>query len=201
MSTRRRTAWSRAAVAIAAAGMLAAGGLISANASSAAPSLGALRSALGDQQARQRSLSTSIDRLDGLISTLDSQIALVQQRAAAVAGQLARDRVQLARVGASLARERALLARLRRRLAVARRILARQLVSGYESNRPDLVSVVLNADGFNQLLDELSYLGQAEHQQQSIIAIVRAARAQADAAALRLTALQSSDRRLTADTE
>ncbi|MHB1569353.1 MAG: transglycosylase family protein [Solirubrobacteraceae bacterium] len=201
MSIRRRTPWSRIAAAAAAVALLAALALVRAHTSSAAPSLGSLRSALQGQQARQRSLSASISRLNGLIGSLDSQISLVQQRAAVVATQLANDRAKLAKVGTQLTRERALLVRLRQRLALAQSILRRQLVAGYESSQPDLVSVVLDANGFTQLLDELQYLGQAEHRQQSIIVITRNAKAQADSAARQLASLQSTDRQLAAQTQ
>ncbi|HLH65856.1 MAG TPA: transglycosylase family protein [Solirubrobacteraceae bacterium] len=175
--------------------------LVWAHDSRADPSLGSLRSALAGQRARERSLSASISRLDGAIASLDGQISLVRRRAAAVASQLAADRGALARVSVALARERALRARLELRLARARAILASQLVSGYESARPDLMSVVLQANGFSQLLDELVYLGAAENRQQSIILITRAARAQADAATRALAALDRSDRLLAAETE
>ena len=201
MSIRRRTPWSRLAAALAAVAVLAAIALAGPRASAAAPGLGSLRSALSGQQARQRSLSASISRLDGLISSLDSQISLVQERAAAVATQLAGDRAKLTKVGGELIRERQRLVILRRRLAQAQEILRRQLVSGYESSQPDLVSVVLDANGFTQLLDALQYLGQAERRQQSTIVFTRTAKAQADAAARQFASLQSTDRQLTAATE
>jgi hypothetical protein len=63
------------------------------------------------------------------------------------------------------------------------------------------MSVVLNADGFNDLLDQIAFLGRAEQQQQTIIAITRTAKAQADQAARRLAALQATDRQITQRTE
>ena len=161
-----------------------------------AAGLGQLQSQLGAEQARSQTLSASITRLDGLISSLSSQIALVQGRETAVADALASDQAKLAAVGARLTRERARLAMLRRRLAFARILLARQLVSGYESQKPDLVSVVLSAHGFTDLLEQLDFLGRAEHQQQTIITLTRQARAQATAAATRLAALERTDRQV-----
>src|SRR5450755_431273 len=107
-----------------------------------AAGLGQLQSQLGAQQARSESLSAGITRLNGLIASLSSQIALVRRREAAVADALAADRAKLAAVRVALTRERARLALLRRRLAFARVLLSRQLVSGYEAQKPDLVSVV-----------------------------------------------------------
>ena len=52
---------------------------------------------------------------------------------------------------------------------------------------PDVVSVILNAHGFNDLLEQLNFLGRAKHQQQSIISVTQAAKEAADAAVKRLT--------------
>ena len=156
-------------------------------------SLSQLGSQLGQQQARQNSLSASLSRLTGVISSLDNQISLIQTREAAVRVALANDRVVLARTQLSLARERARLAVLQARLAHARMILSRQLLAGYETDKPDLVSVVLESHGFNDLLNKLDFLHLAQSQQQSIISITRTAKAEAAAAAAKLVKLERSD--------
>ncbi len=163
-----------------------------------ADTLGQLNSQLGQEQARQQHLNSSLGSLSGLISSLDSQISLVQSREAAVQQQLASDRGELARVSESLKRERALVVKLRRRLARGRMLLSRQLVSSYEGGSPDLVTVVLNATGFNQLLEQIAFLNRAENQQQAIITITRRDKQAADNAAARLAKLESKDRRITA---
>jgi len=108
------------------------------------------------------------------------------------------DRAALARATAALNREQVVVHRLRKRLAWARMLLSRQLVSGYEGGRPDLVSVVLNSNGFSNLLEQINFLGQAERQQQTVIAITRLAKRQADASAARLVKLQTNDRQIAA---
>jgi septal ring factor EnvC (AmiA/AmiB activator) len=196
-SRRTRTVSLRLVAASALLGFaLAAMGTVSLS-SAASPSLGQLHSQLGQQQARQQSLAASLNTLDGLISSLDSQITLVENRESAVREALSNDRVTLARVQQSLARERRLLARLRTRLARARASLSRQLVSSYESDKPDLVSVVLEARGFADLLDQIDFLRQAERQQQSTIVTTRDAKAQADRAAQQLGKLEITDRQIT----
>lgn len=164
------------------------------------PNVGQLTSQLGQVQSRQHSLSTGIATLSGLISSLDSQIALVQRREAAVRAELDRDHAALAVAHAALVREKRLVVLLRARLAHARFLLARQLVSSYEADRPDLISVVLGAHGFTDLLEQLDFLRLAEQQQQSIITITRTAKAQADAATRRLAKLEATDRAITAAT-
>src|SRR5262249_15901637 len=63
--------------------------------------------------------------------------------------------------------------------------------------KPNLVSVVLESNGFRDLLDRITYLRDAQQQQQQIITITRDAKARADAAATHLGALQTTDRQIT----
>jgi peptidoglycan hydrolase CwlO-like protein len=166
---------------------------------SRAASISSLSSQLSHERARQQGLSASVSRLSQLIGTLDSQISLVRSREAAVQADLNRDRAELARLKLQLIHERHVVVELRRRLARARLILARQLVSSYEGNRPDVVSVVLDAKGFSDLLDELDFLRRAEQQQQTLITDTQQAKALADAAEQDLSKLEASQIRITAE--
>jgi peptidoglycan hydrolase CwlO-like protein len=167
--------------------------------SSASQSLGSLNSSLGATRAKVSSLSASVHTLDGLISSLGAEISGVQAREAAVRQALVADQARLGDVQASLARERAHLAVLRARLARARLILSHQLVSQYEQGRQNLMSVVLDSNGFSDLLNRINYLRDAEHQQSQLISITRTARAEATVAAHRLTGLVAVDRKITTD--
>ena len=163
---------------------------------SRADDLGALQSQLGAQQTRQQTLSTSIGTLSGLIGSLDRQIALVQRRETTVTDALVRERAELKRVRGELVATRIHLAALRRRLAGARRLLAAQLRSGYESPHPNLITVVLSADGFQDLLTRLDFLGRAQDEQQRLITFTATAKRQAAAAAVRLGRLRRTDARI-----
>ncbi len=161
------------------------------------PSLGQLNAELGAVKSRQQSLSASLASLSGLISSLEGQIALVESREAAVRANLVRDEAELASLKRRLVRERHRLVVLRARLSFALMLLSRQLVSNYESDPPDLVSVVLESTGFNDLLERIDFLQRAEQQQQTIIQLTRVAKAQATAEANRLAALEATERRIT----
>lgn len=198
MSSSRRLATLRVAIAVAlaTATVLLTSGEAHQTTARADP-LGQLNSQLGSEQARQQRLHSSLATLGRLISSLDAQIRLVERREAEVQRELANDRAELARVRVALERERALVLKLRRRLARARMLLSHQLVASYEGDRPGLVSVVLDSSGFNNLLEQIDFLGRAEHQQQTIISITRRAKQQADRAAARLARLEAKDRRIT----
>ena len=201
MTICRRRVPLRVVVAMAIIMAMAGLALLAPQHSGASQSLGQLHSELGAQQARQSDLASSISRLDASIGSLESQITLVQDREAAVRQSLAADRARLATLQGQISRERDRLALLRRTLAKAQGILRAQLVSQYESSPPDVVSVILNANGFNDLLEQLNFLGRAKHQQQSIISITQAAKEAADAALKRLTGLQREVRQITAETQ
>ena len=201
MTICRRRSPLRVVVAVAIAVALAGYALLAPPHSGASQSLGQLHNELGAQQARSQSLADSVNHLNASISSLESQISLVQSREAAVRESLAADRARLAALQGQISRERNHLAQLRATLAKAKGILRAQLVSQYESTPPDVVSVILNANGFNDLLEQLNFLGRAKHQQQSIISITQAAKEAADAAVKRLTGLQRDVRRVTADTQ
>jgi septal ring factor EnvC (AmiA/AmiB activator) len=202
MNFRRRTIprslLAGAAALVVGAGLVA--GWAGPDISSADPSLGTLSQQLGAEQAHQHSLAASINDLSGLISQLNGQITLVENREAAVRADLVRDRAALAAAQAALTREEHLLTVLRARLAWSRELLSRQLVSNYEQASPNLVSVVLESSGFSNLLDKLTYLHDAQQQQQTIITLTREAKARANAAANRLTKLRASDREITLET-
>jgi hypothetical protein len=174
--------------------------IAAAAASAAQPSLDRLNSELGQVKAREQSLAGSIANLGREISSLGGQIALVQSREASVRIALNADQAKLNAARAALGHERALVAVLRARLDHARVILARQLVSAYEGGHPDIVSVVVDANGFTLLLEQLSFLRDAEQQQQTLIAVTRVAKRRADAAAKRLLRLEATDRAITAAT-
>lgn len=165
---------------------------LSRSAPARAASIGELNSQLDHEQGRQQSLSSSIGRLSGLIGSLDSQITLVRSREADVRAALVKDRLALAKDQLMLTRERQLVTKLIAQLARARTILARQLVSGYEGDSPDIVSVVLESRGFSDLLDQLNYLNHAEQEQKSTIIATKLATAEADNAERRLAKLEAA---------
>ena len=156
---------------------------------------------LNANQAQEQQLSSSLADLDQQIHTLTGQIALVQSREAEVQATLAADRARLARAKAALQTERHRAAELRHALSHARHVLSVELVAQYERPQPSLVSVVLEANGFNQLLEQLRDLGNAENQEQAAITVTRRAKAKAEAEAARIGLLAARDQSLTAGTE
>lgn len=86
----------------------------------------------------------------------------LRARLGALQASLAAERSQLLGLRSELASARAHVTLLSTRFATDRQVLASQLVADYESPSPDLVTVVLNAKGFAQLLERLDFLRRIE---------------------------------------
>jgi len=198
-TTPHRRLIATASVLVAIAALLTGLALLPARAG-ASTNLNQLNSELGASQARQQSLSASVAGLGSMIASLNAQITLVESREAAVQAQLAQDQTRLAGAQAALDSERKTVARLKAQLALAQMILARQLRSNYEDARPDLMSVVLESDGFTQLLEQIQFLNRAEAEQKQVIGVTRLAKARADSAEQRLASLQATDQQITDET-
>lgn len=134
--------------------------------------------------------SERIDALQGRIDGYESRQEVVQR-------QLDTAQAKLDRLQTQLRSERARLVRLKARLAEARRQLSDRLVELYTADSPDLVTVVLNSDGFNDLLERGEFLKRINDQDVSVMGVVRAAKADATAAEERLTGLESEQAELT----
>lgn len=145
-----------------------------------------LRSRADRARAREQGLAGDVARLGRLVSKLDGDIAVIERRRAEVQAQLDADRVKLAALREKLRAERRRVVRLRARLRETRRILSARLVQLYQSQPPDIVTVIMQAKGFADLLEQSTYVNAIGHQDQRIIHIVRRARVDAAAAVVRL---------------
>src|SRR3954451_9536197 len=122
------------------------------------PSERGLRDRIDSQRGRERSLASSVARLGRLERATAREVAILERRVAAVQAELvAAERVLASTVARrNHQRERAL--RLRTRLKASRAQLGELLRRRYAGGNPDLVTVVLQADGFAQLLETVDFL-------------------------------------------
>ena len=110
-------------------------------------------------------------------------------------------RRQLAAVQVKLRAERARLTRLRARLIVVRKQLAARLLELYKADKPDLVTVVLEAKGFEDLLTQTEFMSRISHQDARIMGIVRDAKADATSTAKRLDGLEKAEAKVAREVE
>jgi peptidoglycan DL-endopeptidase CwlO len=142
------------------------------------------------RRGRERVLTSEISAFTRKISGLQADITNLQSRQVSLEADLAAKRAELAQIQEDLRRERLHLARLRTRLAEARVELANRLVQLYKQDTPDVVTVVLEADGFADLLERTEFMQRTSAQDARIIARVREAKAESIATAKRLDRLE-----------
>jgi murein DD-endopeptidase MepM/ murein hydrolase activator NlpD len=142
------------------------------------------------RKGRERVLSSDVAGFTRKINALQSDITVLQTRQVRLQASLDRKRAELARIQEDLRRERLRLARLRARLAEARAALSKRLVELYKADQPDLVTVVLESDGFADLLERTEFMQRVSHQDARIINIVVEAKKDATATAKRLDKLE-----------
>jgi peptidoglycan DL-endopeptidase CwlO len=154
------------------------------------------RKQIAAKKGRERVLSTTITRYSKRISSLQGEITGLQRKQVAIQGDLDAKRAELARIQESLRQERIRLARLRARLAEARVALAARLVELYKADKPDVVTVVLESDGFADLLERTEFMQRVSDQDARIIDRVRTARAEAKRTEARLDKLEERQARI-----
>jgi peptidoglycan hydrolase CwlO-like protein len=132
-----------------------------------------LRSRIERGRERERALAGAVARLDALLARVRREVAIIQQRLAEAEQDLAAAEARLAATRAELLAERARLARMRRRLAEGRVTLASQLVATYKGDAPDLVSLVLGAHDFADLIERVEFVERVEERNAIVVDRVR----------------------------
>ena len=143
------------------------------------------------KRGKEHVLSTTITRYSRRIDDLQGSITVLERKQFAIQTDLDAKRAELARTQENLRQERIRLARLRARLAEARVALANRLVELYKADKPDVVTVVLNSNGFADLIERADFMQRVSDQDARIIDRVRTARAEATATAKRLGTLEA----------
>ncbi|MEK6328005.1 MAG: peptidoglycan DD-metalloendopeptidase family protein [Actinomycetota bacterium] len=116
--------------------------------------------------ARKGVLSSTIQRYGERLDQLRGEVATLRNREAIVQAEL--DKKE-----AELKRGKHRLAVLRVRLKRSLKVLRERLVAIYESSSPDTLTVILNSDGFDDLLTRYEYLRRIQSQDTSIAERVR----------------------------
>ena len=119
-----------------------------------------------DQREQKDVLTEDIETLSGDISQLEGEIATLRTREATVLNELEAIRARL-----SAARDR--LSGLRRRYHRSMAVLEKRLIAIYKQDEPDALTVILNADGFDDMIERYEYLNRIEDQDSTIISRVR----------------------------
>jgi murein DD-endopeptidase MepM/ murein hydrolase activator NlpD len=114
-------------------------------------------------------LTTRISHESAQLDRLTAEVADLRNKEAAVAAELAQKEAELEQAQAHLEH-------LKKRLRVAIQILENRLVAIYESNEPDLITVLLQSHGFDDLVARTQYMRTLQNQDNDIVARVRGLR-------------------------
>jgi peptidoglycan hydrolase CwlO-like protein len=156
------------------------------------------RRAIEAKKKTERVLTSTIERYSRRIGVLERDIAGMRARQATIEADLGRKRAELSRIQRDLRSERARITRLRARLVEARAALADRLVYLFKADEPDVVTVVLESEGFADLLQVMEFMQRVSQQDARIIDRARDARAEAVAAEAKLDRSEARQREVTA---
>lgn len=177
---------------------LGAQGSLTERAGSIRSKLDTTRSKIKRTRGREQVLTTTISGYSRRIGALQSDVDRLQQHQDTIQADLDAKRAELARIQADLRRARAELARLKAKLAESRATLAVRLRALYQGDAPDIVTVILNAKGYADLLERAEFLRRINDQNQRIVVRVKRDKASTARAAVRLDRVEARQQRLTA---
>ena len=111
-------------------------------------------------------LTSRISHESRQLQRLTALVAALRNREAVVTTKLARKQSELEQAQTRLGY-------LKQRLREAIQILEQRLVAIYESNQPDLITVILQSHGFDDLIARTQYVQTLQNQDNDIVARVR----------------------------
>ena len=149
------------------------------------------QAAIDNARAKEGVLTSDISALSKRIRTLTREIGSLRRREARVQNTLDARRAQLARVQARYQVEHERFVRLRRELRRSQGVLAERLIEIYKADQPDMLSVILESDGFNDLLVRADYMSAIGEQDSVIVDKVRALKKKSAQKRLLLVVLRS----------
>lgn len=164
-----------------------------------ARSISELQGRIAANQAKQSRLGQEVSNMSGRITGLRSRIYTLQRRQNAIQTDLDRKADRQQRIAGELDTSRSRLKRLRSKLAHARTTLAARIVEVYKQGEPSIVDVVLNADGFSDMVERATYLDRIAKQDRAVIATVTKLRTATHKETVRLADLEREASRLVAE--
>src|SRR3954452_15228069 len=157
------------------------------------PARASAQGAIDSKQPHLAHARGAASALRGRVQELGGRLGLVDARVRALAARVAELQVDLDARRAALLRTRDSLYAAQKRLTALQEelardgaVLARQAVATYEADPPDLVTVVLEAHGFGDLMERLTFARRVQRQDVRIVSRVRRDRTEVASLATRL---------------
>ena len=160
-------------------------------------SSGDLQSQIAASKSAAASLSSQIAADSALIQRTTHGLADANRRLGTLQLRLTAREEQLRSVQNQLLAARNRLVDLENQLQRATSALAANLVANYEQAQPNLVTVILEAHGFTQLVERVNFMHRIAEQNARTVAWTRATRSAVSRQASMLASLEQRDRTLT----
>ncbi|HEX8690720.1 MAG TPA: peptidoglycan DD-metalloendopeptidase family protein [Solirubrobacterales bacterium] len=122
---------------------------------------------------RKGVLTTTISRFRTQIEQLTKEVAILRAREEAVQVRLEAKQAELDRAVADLEAAKRRLAVVKARLKRALVALRERLVAIYQTGTPDVLSVIVSAEGFDELVNRSEYLSRINGLDEAIVVRVR----------------------------
>jgi murein DD-endopeptidase MepM/ murein hydrolase activator NlpD len=164
--------------------LVAAAALVALLAAGAAPAedleskLDAKEAKLSKVRERSGVLTSTISDLGDRIERLTTEVAGLRKQEAAVEVRLDAKQAELDRAMAQLSEAKTRLVRMRSHLKRALTALRDRLVAMYETGTPDVLSVIVGANGYDDLIDRTEYLNRIRGNDEAVVGRVRELRDQ-----------------------
>ena len=152
-------------------------------------SIGELESKIGDAEEQAGELSAGIEAKTAALADAQAQAIAAAEREAELSATLAAGEEREADLAGQVAEAQVALAAARERLQRALDALADRLVAMYKGDDPDATTLLLDAEGFDDLATRTEYLKAIEEADSALAARVRALRAEV---ATRLEAVETA---------
>jgi murein DD-endopeptidase MepM/ murein hydrolase activator NlpD len=146
------------------------------------------------KRAKEGVLTTTISHYNRRIQALQGQIRGLQERQNRITESLVQKQQELYSTQDKLEKTRDRLAKLKVYLGHAQKVLAQRLVQMYKDGDPDVLTVILDSNGFADLLEQTQFLDRITDQDNQIISRVRVLKARTTKQSNELAALQKKEK-------
>lgn len=165
---------------------------------SPAKSAAELQQDIAAKRAKEAQLSGTISRASNKIRGLRGRIGELQSKQNRIQATLDQKVARQQAIAADLKRSRSRLKRLKTRLAYSRKLLAERIVTVYKAGEPDILTVVLNSEGFSELVQRATYMRAVAAQDKKIITTVTRLKGETTKVTVRLAKLEDEASELVA---
>jgi cell wall-associated NlpC family hydrolase len=149
------------------------------------------QSDIASQQRTADQLRDAVAAESARIAATRDGLADAERRLAALDARVEQRQDELADAQDQLVRSRIRLTKLQRREVAAKRVLADNLVESYKAGQPELATIVLGANGFEDLFNRIEFLKRESRSNARILDDTREARADVAVETRELTKLRT----------